>query len=81
MRRSLVEESLWPALGARSVVRQDHDDRVVKDLELGQEVQQAPDLGVRVGEEARVHLHLPCEHAAFVGGEVVPGRDPDGSLR
>ena len=59
----LVEAAVQVALGRGAVVADDHvDQRVVEDLELGQRVDQPPDVVVGVLEEPGVDLHLAGQH-------------------
>ena len=68
----LVDGAVRAALAARAVVR-DHDDQGVLALAaLLEVVEQAPDLVVRVREEAGVHLGHPAEQPALLGGQGVP---------
>ena len=55
----LVRRPGRAALGARAVVGDDHDDRVVELALLAQEVEQPAEVMVGVAEEAREHLHHP----------------------
>src|SRR5262249_31055928 len=62
-------------LGARPVVSDDVvDERVLEDAELLERVDKSTDVVVGVLEEARVDLHLPCEHGLQLVGHVLPGR-------
>ena len=71
----LVGGAGGPALGARTVVGDHHDQRVVQLAGLAQELQQPPDLGVGVGQEAREDLHQPGGEPARVGRERLPFGD------
>ena len=77
----VVDRAVLPALGAGAVVRHEHDERVVELADLGQEVEQPPDLGVGVGQEGREALHEPRRHHLIGGVELVPGGHPRRSGR
>ena len=68
----LVDRAVRPALGARAVVGDHHDQRVVELADRLQEVEQPPDVVIGVLEEAGEHLHHAGVEPAFVGGELVP---------
>ena len=68
----LVRRARRPALGARAVVGDDHDEGVVELAELAQEVEQTAQVMVGVGEEAGEHLHHPAAQPAGVRGEELP---------
>ena len=76
----LVERPLRTALGRCAVVAHDDDDGVLGLTELLNEVEDAGDLGVGVGEEAGVDLHQPSGQTLLVVAQRVPGRDPRGAL-
>ena len=63
-----------PALGARPVVGDHHDQGVVQLAGLAQEVQQPADRGVGVGQEPREHLHHPGGQPAGLAGTATPTR-------
>jgi hypothetical protein len=64
-----------PALGAGAVIGHDHDQRVVELAGLLQEVKQAPDVVVGVGQEPGEHLHHPRRQPARPRGQRLPFRD------
>ena len=68
----LVDRAVRPALGARTVVRDDHDQRVVQLAGRLEEIEQAPDLVVGVLEESGEYLHHAGVEPALVLGELVP---------
>ena len=72
----LVERPLGAALGRCAVVAHDHDDGVVRLVEIVNEVEETGHLGIGVAEEARVHLHHARGEALFVAAQRVPRRDP-----
>src|SRR3954453_4899642 len=68
----LVGSSCWAALGARDVVGDDHDDRVVELALLTQEVEQPPQLMIGMAEDAGEDLHHPAEQLARRRRQGVP---------
>jgi hypothetical protein len=68
----LVDGSVWSALTAGTVVRDDHDDGVVELAGVLQIVQDAADLGVGVAQETGEHLGHPAEQPLVVVAERVP---------
>ncbi len=70
-----VERAERRALGARPVVRHDHEDRVVEAADPLQEVDQAPELGVGVVDHRRVRLLHAGEQAPLLRRHVVPRHD------
>jgi len=64
-----------PSAEAPFVADHQVDERVVEDVEVGERVDQPPDMVVGVLEEARVDLHLPREDGLHVVRRVGPGRD------
>lgn len=72
----LVERSLGPTLRGRTVVAHDDDNRVVRLVELLNEVKYPRHLRVGVGEEARIDLHHSGGQASFVCVQRLPGGDP-----
>ena len=78
----LVEAAIGGALGRGAVVADDVvDEGVVEDLEVGQGIDQPPDVVVGVLEEPGEHLHLAGEHRLQVVWHVVPRRDLGGAGR
>ena len=74
-RRVGVEAALRAAFGARPVVGEQHDDRVRGGAHLVQDVEEPPDLGVGVTDEAGVDLHHAGEHLALRSRQCRPVRD------
>ncbi len=70
----LVGRPARPALGTGAVVADDHDDGVVEDALLAQEVEQPAEVVVGVAQEAREHLHHPRRQAACLGRQRRPIR-------
>ena len=68
----LVDRAVRPAFGARTVVRDDHDQRVVELADRFEEVEQAPDLVIGVLEESGEDLHHAGVEPALVIGEFIP---------
>jgi hypothetical protein len=68
----LAEQAAVAALGARAVVGQQHEQRVVEQVERAQVVDETADLLVRVGQERGVHLHHPRVQQLLVRAEVDP---------
>ena len=68
----LVRRAGRPALGARAVVRDHHDQRVLKLADALQVIQQPPDVVIGVAEEAGEHLHHPRIQPALVVAERLP---------
>ena len=77
----LVHAALDPTLGARPVVREEEDERVVELPHLVEERDEPPDLGVGMAEEAGEHLLHPGVHAPLVGREGGPVGYPRWSRR
>jgi hypothetical protein len=69
---ALVDRARGPALGARAVVRDHHDQRVLVFAQLLEEPDQLADVVIGVLEEAREHLHHPRVEPALVGRELRP---------
>ena len=68
----LVDRAVRPSFGARAVVGDHHDQRVVELADRLQEVEQSPDLVVGVLEEAGEHLHHAGVEPPLVVGEIIP---------
>ena len=75
----VIDRAAPATLGARAVVGDEHEDRVVEVADLGEEVDDAPDLRVGVGEVRREALHEPRSEPLLVDRQVVPSRDPLGA--
>ena len=72
----LVEAALGGALGRGAVVADDVvDQRVIQQVQVVQGLHQPADLGVGVGQEPGVDLHLAGQHRLEVVGHLVPVRD------
>ena len=69
----LVDRAIRAAFAARPVVGDDDDHRVVQLAHLLEVVEQAPDVEVGVGDEARIDLGHAREQALLVVVEGVPG--------
>ena len=69
---AFVDRAGRPALGARAVVGDDHDQGVVVLADVLQERDQLADVVVGVLEKAGEHLHHPRIEAPLVGGELAP---------
>jgi hypothetical protein len=70
----LVRRAGRPALGARAVVGDHHDQRVVELTDAFQVIEQPPEVVVGVGQEAGEDLHHPRVQAALVVAERLPYR-------
>ena len=68
----LVDRAVRSALGARAVVGDEHDQRVVELAQLLEEVDQAADVVVGVLEEAGEHLHHARIQLALVRRQRLP---------
>jgi hypothetical protein len=64
--RVLVDRAVRPALGAGTVVGDEHDQGVLEFAALLQEVDEPPDLGVGVGEEPGVDLRHPGKKSLLI---------------
>ncbi len=72
----LVERAVEGALRGRAVVAHDvEDERLLEDAHVVELVDEPSHVEVRVLEEARVDLHLACEHRLEVFRHVVPRGD------
>ena len=69
---ALVDRAVRPALGARAVVRDHHDQRVLVLAELLQERDQLADVVVGVLEEAGEHFHHARIEPALVRRQLAP---------
>jgi hypothetical protein len=72
---ALVHRSGRPALRARAVVGDDHDEGVVVFADVLEEGDQFADVVIGVLEKAREHLHHPRVQAPLVGGKLAPVLD------
>ncbi len=77
----LVERSVHTTFCRSAVVAHEQDDRVVELAQLGDELEHAGNLHVRVREEAGEDLHHAGGESLLVGRQRVPGRHPRGPLR
>ena len=75
---TLVDGALLATLGAGAIVRDDDHHRVVGVTEVGNEVEHAPDLLVRIGQVGGEALHEAPGERPLPVVEAVPARDPRG---
>ena len=77
----LVERALGAALSRCAVVTHDHDDGVVRFVEIVNELEDAGHLGIGVAEEAGIHLHHSRGETPLIPAQGVPGGNPGRAFR
>src|SRR6266702_5567543 len=76
-----VEQALWSAFGARSVISLDVDDqRVVEFALVRKRIEDATDLRVAMTQRGRIDLHHVCCDLLVVGVERIPRRNARGTV-